>query len=366
MAYEKRGLRPFDVMDRTQRILAEKLRVQCPRIPDGHEPLLGNQALLPHGVTGGAIAAPGGTLLLDMDQYTSATIGLYFGTHDFDWGEITRVAMDEIESIFGRLADAPVNLLVTVTNTRLRMKEVLVDLPIGDWLGGSWRFDLVSAGGSSSRPRPMKMPQDGCSIHLQFVLRSDLPEKLRIQGRPWRKGSWLAKWEVKMTANRGSGLAPRPLTEEVRRLHGLGDACSSFVDIRGENSGICMASDLAEFLTVYIDIGLLAAASELKVNGEPVRPASNPLLGRIVMDVYRSLVFALNVDEELDSFDVEEDDHRRTFTYHLLSRVGEYAEVSAAEALNILKDQPNRFVALLEGSLRLLELDRSLLELKVR
>lgn len=365
MAYEKRGLRPFDVLDRTQKLLGDRLRIQCPRIPDQVQPLEGNQGLEPHGVVNGAIAASGGTLMLDADQYLNGTVGLYFGLNDGDWNQITRVVAEEIESIFGRLSDAPVNLLVTVTNTRLRINHVVLDVPLSDWLSGdSWRFDLVGAGATRDRPRPLKMPQDGCSITVQFVLGADLPERLRVQTRPWRKGSWLARWTVKVSANRGSGLAPRPLTPEVRRLHGLGDECTSLIDVRGDVNGICMVSNLEDVLTVYIDKDVLDSASELKPNGEPKRPAANALLGRIVMDTYRAFVFALNTDAEIESFDVDDDDHKRTFTHYLLGRAAGYARISTAEALNIMKDQPNKFIALLEGSLNLRISDAHLLDLR--
>lgn len=367
MAYEKRGLRPFDVLDGTQKLLGEKLRVQSPRIPDGCLPAEGNQGLKPHGVPDGAIAAPGGTLLLDADQYTTNTVGLYFGLNDGDWSEISRKVGEEIDAIFGNRVDAPVNLLVTVTNTRLRMSHVVMEMPLTDWMyGETWRFDLVHAGASPDRPRPLRMPQDGCAITVQFVLRSDLPEAFRRQGRPWRKGSWLAKWVVKVAANRGSGLAPRPLNAEVRRLRGLGDLCTSFIDLRSERSGICMAADLDEVVTVYIDEALLRSVSTLRRNGQPELPASDSLLNRIVMDTYRALIFAITSDEELDSFDVDEDDHKRTFTFHLLKRVSDYAKISEAEALNVLRDQPNKFIALLEGNLNLLASDNHLLTLKQR
>ena len=44
--------------------------------------------------------------------------------------------------------------------------------------------------------------------------------------------------------------------------------------------------------------------------------------------------------------------------------MSEYARIPDAEALNVLRDQPNKFIALLEGSLDLLSLDMNLLELK--
>jgi len=353
-------------MDGTQSELNKLLRVQSPRIPDGHNPPEGNLALVPHGVKDGSIVSPGKTLLLDSDQYTTNTIGLYFGTNESDWQRITSLAGKEIDAIFGRRQDAPVNLLVTVTNTRLRIHEVLIDVPFDTWVGNesSWKFDLVAAGNTPDRPRSLRMPQDGCTLTIQFVLRSDLPEKLRVRERPWRKGSWLAKWEVKISAAKGSGLAPRPLTKEVRDLHGLGNSCTTFIDFRGEQSGICLKSDLTEILAVYIDEELLNSASALDRKGGFLKPAGGAVLNRIVMDTNRALVLAISHDDELDSFDLDSDDHKRTFTYHLLGKVSSYADISEAEALLILKDQPHKFLAILEGSIDLLGSDKSLLELK--
>ena len=365
MSYERRGLRPFDTMDETQKLLNDYLRIQSPPIPDGFIPPLGALALTPYGVNTGSIAGNGGTLVLDAEQYVSNSFGLYFGVHEDHWGDFTSTVGREIDKIFGRRQDAPVNLLVTAINRRLKQLVVLLDIPFQDWISSSqeWRWNLVKAGDSAERPRPLRMPNDGCDVVLQFVLREDLPERFRVRGRPWRKGSWLARATIKVTAGKGSGLAPRPLTPEIRKVYGLGDRCTSFIDFRGEPSGLCMHRDLSDVLSVYIDENLLSTAGQMKPNGESANPAGSSIFARLVMDTYRTLVFALWNDEDLDQFDVDDEQHRYTFTYSMLDRVASYSNISIEEALNILKDSPSRFSSLVEGSIDILSSDSQLLQL---
>lgn len=352
-------------MDRTQRLLNDFLRIQSPPIPDGHNPPLGNLGLTAHGVQGGEIAGNGGSLLLDSDQFVSNAFGLYFGVHEDHWGEITSTFGKEIVDIFGAWQDAPVNLLVTVANRRLRQMVVLLDIPFQEWLSSpnGWRWILVRAGISDDRPRPLRMPNDGCDIVVQFVLREDLQEKFRIRGRPWRKGHWLARVKVKVSASRGSGLAPRPLTPEIREAFNLGNQCTSYIDFRGDPSGLCMQFDLSDVLSVYVDENILKNAGRVKPNGETENPAGDAMFARLVMDTYRTLIFSLWKDEELDAFDVDDEQHRYTFTYSVLERVASYANTSVEEALNILKESPSRFSSLVEGSLNLLGSDNKILDL---
>ncbi len=205
------------------------------------------------------------------------------------------------------------------------------------------------------------MPGDGSEILVQFVLSSELPERFRIQGRPWRKGSWLARVKINVAASKGSGLAPRPLTPEVREAFNLGQQCTSYIDFRGDPSGLCMERDLSEVLSVYIDMDLLERAGRVKPSGELENPAGDSIFARLVMDTYRTLVFALWRDDELETFDVDDEQHRYTFTYSMLQRVATYANVSIEEALNILKESPSRFCSMIEGSLNLLSSDNRLL-----
>jgi hypothetical protein len=353
-------------MDATQRLLNNSLRVQSPRIPDGHQPAMGNLGLEPVGVDAGSIAGAGGTLNLSTEEYTNNTFGLYFGLHDDDWLAVTRAATEDLERIYGRTANAPVNLLVTVSNARLRQLEVLLDIPFSEWLANeeSWRWNLVAAGNGLDRPRPLRMPTDGCIISVQFILRENLPEDKRTRDRPWRKGSWLARVFVRVAASKGSGLDPRPLTQVVRESHVLGDHCSFYVDFHGESSGFCFTKDLSDALTVYIDEDLLEKAKSKNARGVYVHPAAKGLVNRWVIDTYRTIVHNLVRDELLNEFDIDQEDHRYSITYQLLSRVSDYLHVSIAEALNILRDQPDRFVALLEGSLNLKSSDNDLLDLK--
>jgi hypothetical protein len=365
MAYEKRQLRPFDSMDDTQRLLNQKLRVQSPPIPEGFQPNLGALGVSLVGVTSGSIAAPGGTLVLDRQEYMSKAIGLYFGVHDDDWNEITRAVRDDLDKIFGRNSSPPVNLVVTLSNSRLRFVEKVIDIPYGEWMSQSWRSRIAPAYADKRRPRPLRMPDDGCTITVQFLLAQDLPEKQRMSGRPWRKGSWLTRHEIKVSSARGSGLAPRPLTDAHRKRLQLGPLTTSFVDFRTYPChGICTATDLSDFLSVYIDEQLLLETLELDATGDHKRPGSGPLLTRLVLDVLRALVMAYSHDDELDDFDPTLEDHQRTYLYSLLSQINDANLASIEEALQILRDAPMRFIALLEHTLATATSDRRLLQLK--
>ncbi len=367
MSYEKRGLRPFDVLDKTQTLLNQLVKLQSPPIPDGFLPPMGSQGLEPLGIdsNAGSIAGANGTLTLDQEQFRTNAVGLYFGVNDEDWRHLIDTLDDELSDIFGRSSLAPVSIVVTATNTRLKQQVLLLRETYGQFVqSDSWRRLLVPAGDTADRARPFRMPQDGCIVTVQFVLHEDLPVSERQPGRPWRKGSWLAKIRIKVSAARGSGLAPRFLTEQLRRRLGVGDRSSSYVDLRADTSGLHLVTDLSEVMSVFIDEEALKKATELKPNGEFATPAGEALVLRWVMDTYRALVHAFRFDDRLDEFDPDVDEHRHTYLYGLLQQVSEYGDVTIDEALNILKDQPNRFVALIENSLDLNGADGEILRLR--
>jgi len=365
VAYETRKLRPFDDFDRVQRIFAQKLRVQSPPIPEGFQPPLGGTGLELIGVTSGSIAAPGGTLILDRDQYMNAAIGLYFGTHDDDWRQICREFQEDLKQVFGFLRNPPVNLLIVAYNSRLRQRAVLYNQPYTSWLySDSWRFSLVESG-NGNRPRPLNMPGDGCRLSIQFILSEDLPETERLADRPWRKGAWLSHHEIRIAAARGSGLAPTPLTDELRDKFGLGSKTTLYVALTSGSSGLSRVSDLSEVLTVYIDAQLLNAASEETKVGKSMRPRGEHLLTRWVLDVYRALIFAYSTDETLAEFDLSDTECRHSFLFSLLQKVAEAGLVPEEEALLMIRDHPQRLVALVEHLLAIRDSDASLLGLEV-
>lgn len=367
MAYEKRGLRPFNTLERTQKELNRLLRLQSPRIPDGQQANLGNLGLEPVGVANGSITDPNGTLQLDRNRYLQDSLGLYFGTHDDHWMDLTQVAATEAEEVFGRGSRPPIKVVVTASNPRLKQVHVLREWDFDDWRYAGdqgWRCDLVKRGSGEQRPRPFRMPADGCVVTALFLLGKDLPIAERAPGRPWRKGSWLARADFRVTASIGNGLAPHPMNSEIRERFGLASHSTFFVDFRSEASGVCMATDLSRVMTVFIDEDLLKSAAELDVRNNPRRPAGGPLLNQWVMDTYRALVFHYLRDDQLSEFDPTTDSCRNTFLYSMLKTIKDEHHVTLQEAFLILKDQPFRFLALLEHNLAMKTSNELLLELK--
>ena len=72
----------------------------------------------------------------------------------------------------------------------------------------------------------------------------------------------------------------------------------------------------------------------------------------------------LSHDDQLTDFDPENTEDRYTFTFLLIEKVANYAAISEAESLNILRELPNKFMSLLEGANNLVMSDRALLNLK--
>jgi hypothetical protein len=367
MSYERRGLRPFETMDATQKSLNSLLKVQSPPIPSGYVPPLGSQALKPLGLEPGAgsIAGANGTLILDADQYTTNAIGLYFGINDDDWRELLRVVDKDLSALFGKSRLAPVSVLVTATNSRLRQVAELIREPYEEFArSDTWRRLIVRAGDNDARPRPFRMPDDGCAITVQFVIDEDVPAANRKPGMPWRKGTWLARWRIRVTATRGSGLAPRFLTDEARQRFGVGSRSSIYVHFPAGYEDLSKATDLGDLVSVYIDQSALEKASELKPNGELATPGGEAMMVHWVMDTYRSLVAAIRMDDSLQEFDTDDEESRQSYLYSLLQQVSDHGGLSIDEAFNVLKDQPERFIALIEHSLDRLKFDQHLLQLR--
>jgi hypothetical protein len=125
-----------------------------------------------------------------------------------------------------------------------------------------------------------------------------------------------------------------------------------------------MAADLSDFLTVYIDKGLLLDAAELNARGDHRRPGGGPLLSRWVLDTYRALVHAWSHDDQLEHFDPALPEHQQTFLYSVLNQIEDAGLAGVEEALQILRDAPMRFIGLIEHVLATASSDRRLLELR--
>jgi hypothetical protein len=362
MAYEKRLVRPFEAMDKTQEMMTRLIRVQSPRIPDGFQPPLGSQGDKPLGSDAGAIAKPSGTVILTAEEYQSNSFGLYFGLEDSSWNEFVKAIQEDLNIIF-EAVELPISLVVTASNSRLKKIVELLRVPYRALISAPnlWRWDIVQPGNNSSRPIPFQMPVDGCTIDIKFVLDSDLPQRLRAPGRPWRKGTWLAKSSLRVSSGRGSGLLPRSLTPEIRRQFNLGESCSSFVEILNDGEGVCMSSELDELICVYVDPKILDAAGSVDNQGLPANQTGPLIFDKFASEVFHVLVMLFHSDKLIDEFDPVNSECKPTVLFGLLERVASYRGISEEEAFNILKSRPSQFMAMHDGSMELLKTDKALL-----
>lgn len=350
MSSETRVLRPFDALEKTEALMSQMLRVQAPPIPSNFHPEEGNQGLAPLGVSRGSIAANRGTLNLDEVGFLNDAIGLYFGLNDADWDDFIGTAREEINGLLGPGHDPPVSLLVTIYNTRLRKREVLHNVSFRDLEASAdkWRKLIVKATARGDRPRLLRMPKDGVMLRVQFVLSRDLDQPERRLGSPWRKGSWLARASVKISAKAGRGLQPTPMTPEIRSRYGLGEKTVVYPHFFDGAAGICEVEDLSDVATFYVDEELLNEFTGHKPDGSLVNPAGLAVQFQWAMTFYRAFFAAVGRDPGLESFDPLDAD-RHTFLAGVVADVAKEINVSPEEALNILKERPEQFLAVVES-----------------
>lgn len=364
MAYEKRLVRPFEAMDKTQEMMTRLIRVQSPRIPDGVQPPLGSQGDKPLGSESGSISKSNGTVVLTAEEYQTNSFGLYFGLEEASWNDFLKAIEEDLSSIFDAV-ELPVALVATAVNSRLKKIVELLRVPYRTLISSpnTWRWDIVPPGKNELRPIPFQMPVDGCTIEIKFVLDSDLPQRLRAPGRPWRKGTWLARSSIRVSAGRGSGLAPRSLTNEIRRQFNLGESCSSFVEVLNDGEGVCMSVELDGLICVYVDPKILDAAGSVNNQGLPMNQNGALIFDKVASEVFHVLVMLFHGDELIEEFDPIDAECKRTVLFGMLERVAEYRGISEEEAFNTLKDRPAQFMAMHDGSMNLLNVDKALLGL---
>lgn len=115
-----------------------------------------------------------------------------------------------------------IQVLVIADAKFLRERSIIEAIPMAHM---PERLRLAASG--QARPTAMLDKRHGFTIHVMFVLATELQ---RLPLRPWRKGTLLAESVVRVKPNDGlDGLDPEPLTEDVRKEHGLAVGTNLFV-----------------------------------------------------------------------------------------------------------------------------------------
>ena len=181
MASETRSLRPFEAMHRTQAELRALVQLTA-NDPESRSAYASQK------------------LTLSEEDYLNSEVVLWLGRKAEENQRFTDAVLAEIHSLYPRHPGA-VELVITANNKRLKMTDVLHRQPVKSKKDLPMKIVLHEAGSKRPRPRALQTPGDGCEIVVEFLLGSDIDRTELLRDRAWRKGSWLARVAVGVTAS---------------------------------------------------------------------------------------------------------------------------------------------------------------------
>lgn len=190
---------------------------------------------------------PGGRATLSGKDFQAVPVRIEFGEDEAQAAEL-------ISSLGKACAEADltahqVDLVVLAATRRLKRREIMFQRTLSELEPAEFAVMLAS---QSDRPIALQAPVGGCQVHVFLVLNQPLPRKPL---RPSRKGTWLARCDFVLATDRTEvGFVPSELTDEVRRVYGLGADATRLVLCE---SPLDPASGL-EDLAVYVDTQVLA------------------------------------------------------------------------------------------------------------
>lgn len=309
MSSETRVVRPFTGIDHFERVVSDaQLFVGM----DGYE--------------------AGSRVTVSAEDYLARPMELTLAGE----GEPFEIAVDHLTTGLRDLDlnGGDISLAIIASSPTLKMTDVVADVPLGELR----TLERVYRVADRRRPRALMAPRGGCNLSLYLYLnRTLVPAALR----PWRKGTWLAKADFRVRTDLGaSGFTPRPLDDEQRKRLGLHDKTVRYVEI--DDAGlIADAADLST-LDVWVDAELLA-----QLNANSRSPAAEALQRQIFIDAVSAIVYSASrlLDSQTYS-DLEETIVGRVIDLVAGSKASDDAKDSA---VNMVKNNPARFVALTEG-----------------
>jgi len=338
MPSETRALRPFETMSKTQSLLREVVKIASSDPKKGAA--LANQRL---GLT--------------RDEYLEADIVLWMGRSNEDHRSLVETVEMELKQLYPSHPGV-VHLVVSISNKRLKMTDLVLDIPIRSGSDVPMRTELHRAGIDGGRPRPLRTPGDGCEVLIEFLLGSDL-DRAKLQAeRAWRKGSWLARVPIGVVCSSDfSGPRPLPLSAAVRHQFSISEQTVHFCRIIASDESLLNATNLDDVLEYYVDDVILEA-----VTNDPVAPWSQRLQLQWILDALKTFLLTVKADASFDHFDPRNSPGDDSVLRAILEKVaGGNDQASVAVAFEMLRDEPSMFFAELEDRAGLLDIERLVL-----
>jgi hypothetical protein len=344
MSRERRSLRPFETLDRSQRLLREAVRITT------HD-------------SQSREAAVGQSLVLTRDEYLDENIDLWLHRNPGDHRSLVDQMVAEAESMYPDDADA-VRFVVTLSNSRLKIADKVIDEPLvpGGAISMKWALAERGVDKRHRRPRALQTPGDGCETVVSLLLGRDIPLPRRKPGFAWRKGSWLARVIVRIKCADGmSGPRPLALTPELRVSMGLPPGCLQHVRFRRPSpEDLLTVSSLDEALDFFVDERLLAAVLD-----DPRSTMSSWLQTTWILDVIRSYLGNTRRAAGFADVDITSDEVSGSLLRAILDKYthgGDPDELQ--DALAEIHDDLDRFMSVLQDRAELLTLTWNHFELE--
>lgn len=232
----------------------------------------------------------------------------------------------------------PVGLAVIVSSSYLKIADVLIVQPLGE-------VQRTTALTHGTPARPFGSVFHGCDVEAFLVLLEELDEAML---RPWRTATWLSRARFELRTGRdGAGFNVLPLTDELRSRLGLGKKTLRYVDLPLSPLELSFASAV----NLYVDGDLLA-----RLHKEMSKNWAIAFSDQLAVDVLAAIALRALADPQIHDADWS------TVSETLLGAVilmvegntaGDDAATRRQELLEMLRYQPNRFIALIEGAVEM-------------
>jgi hypothetical protein len=243
--------------------------------------------------------------------------------------------MDELRSGIEPWGDPrSIGLLIIASSSYLKLAQIVICESIDEV---SRLVDL----GTDPVADPFLATHHGCDIEVSLVL---LEQAAMSDFEPWRKGTWLARSKFGLrTSIEGFGYLLHPLTDEERVRMSLPSGCLRYVDV--PVSPLDESAGAGGSVNVYVDADLL-----VRLEKESSRPWAIAFTDQLALDFLMAIVLRASAVPEF-----REVEWGQVSGSLLGSVIEAVAKTSDAETLEHylyrLQEDPNRFVAMIEGML---------------
>lgn len=235
---------------------------------------------------GDFMLAPSGRATLDHDSYLHSTVRLHLGGR-------TGMSGDNLEDICAGLEEIGVNpdhaeFAVNLYSGFLKISEYVLRHPVSRLLDVGNVVDIAVPG---SRPHALRTPYSGCRVEASVLLGVTGE---RRPGRPWRKGTWLARSRYFVSCDlEFAGFTPRPMDAAQKEALGLPSNATRYVTLP---AGLDPVREDAspDVLEMWVDSDLLAA-----ISAQPKSGISMALQRQLFVDAFAAITHVARSDSGL-------------------------------------------------------------------